>query len=173
MNTNETTQYDTAFSDKLEEVDTQDQATFSFSKEVKKKKGGTKLAKFTDSDMKQFGWTTFREFMTALADVESDVYSKAVTTFKSIAPNIVGITAYYNKIDRDRRQYANEYVWQLASHLRFQGKSEPIFATKTKNGNRRGDQIGFSAYLKASLPKVNAGRLTDNICSIKLDLPNR
>ena len=150
-----------------------DEATLSFSKEVKKKKGGTKLVKFTDSDMMQFGWKTFREFMVALQDNESDVYSKAVTTFQAIAPNIKGVTAYYNKIGANRRLDADKQVLSLASHLRFQGKSEPIFATKTKNGNKKGDQIGFSAYLKASLPKVNTGLVTANICSIPLDLPNR
>ena len=151
----------------------EDEATIAFSKEVKKKKGGTKLSRFTDKDMMQFGWKTFREFMSALQDTESDVYSKAVTTFQAIAPNITGVTAYYNKIGANRREYANKRVLEIASHLRFQGKSEPIFATKTKNGNKKGDKIGFSAYLKASLPKVDSGKVTANICSIALDLPNR
>jgi hypothetical protein len=152
---------------------TEDQATFAFSKEVKKKKGGTKLERFKDKDMRKYGWETFREFMTALQDTESKVYSKAVTTFQSIAPKIIGVTVYYNNIGAHRRADADKQALDLASHLRFQGKSEPIFATKTKNGNKKGDQIGYSCYLKAPQPKLDSALITANICSIPLDLPSR
>tara|TARA_R100001510_G_C7488152_1_gene97166 strand:+ start:36 stop:542 length:507 start_codon:yes stop_codon:yes gene_type:complete len=152
---------------------TENQPTISLSKEVKKKKGGTKMVKFKDKDMVKYGWKTFREFMSALMDNESKVYSKAVTTFQSIAPSVIGVTVYYNNIGAHRREDADNQALALASHLRFQGKSEPIFAKEDKNGNKKGDQIGYSAYLKAPQPKLDSALITANICSIPLDLPSR